>query len=145
MCVQPFAKSSLAEGAIEATTGYRQGAETGTIEPPFTSRDEPMPDRLPLPWNGRAACLVASIAAFGVALFRPLSTTTEEVEDEAGNLTERTERDVLVSPREGLSTWHCAAWLDDDTDPVGCLNILAFGCSVEVYYRRRMVVPPPTA
>ena len=104
-----------------------------------------MPDYLPLPWNGRAACLVASIAAFGVALFRPLSTTTEVVEDEAGNLTERTERDVLVMPMSRQSVWHCAAWFDDDTDPVGCLNILAFGCSVEVYYRRRMVVPPPTA
>ena len=143
--MQPFAKSSLPEGAIGASTGYRQGAETDTIGPPFTSRDEPMPDRLPLPWNGRAACLVASIAAFGVALFRPLSTTTEEVEDEARNLTERTERDVLVLPMSRQSVWCFAAWLDDDTDPVGCLNILAFGCSVEVYYRRRIVVAAPTA
>lgn len=104
-----------------------------------------MPDSLPLPWNGRAACLVASIAAFGVALFRPLSTTTEVVEDEAGNRIERTETDVLVMPMSRQSVGHFAAWLDDDTDPVGCLNILAFGGSIAVYYRRRIVALPPTA
>ena len=85
-----------------------------------------------------AASLVASAAAFSVSLLRPLSNTVEKTEDQAGNMIERTYRDVLVYPLGKLPLWHVGAWLDDDTDPIGCLNILAFGCCVEVYYLRRI-------
>lgn len=92
------------------------------------------------PLNIRAAALVAEVAALAVSLFRPLSTTTEETEDDAGNLTERTERDVLIYPLGKLPLWHVGAWLDDDTDPIGCLNVRAFGCCIEVYYLRRIAL-----
>lgn len=87
------------------------------------------------PLNIRAAHLLADAAAWAVSLVRPLSTFTEEVQDEAGEWTEATSRNVLVTA-SGLSPWRIDLWTDRDEETEGCLHLHAFGCHVEVFYRR---------
>ena len=87
------------------------------------------------PLTIRAAHLLADAAAWAVSLVRPLSTFTEEEEGEAGEWTEATSRNVFVTA-SGLSLWRVDLWTDRDEDAEGCLHLLAFGCHIEVFYRR---------
>lgn len=87
------------------------------------------------PLNVRAAHLLAAAAAWAVSLVRPLSTFTEEAQDEAGEWTEVTSRNVFVTA-SGPSPWRIDLWIDKDEDTEGCLHLYAFGCHIEVFYLR---------
>lgn len=87
------------------------------------------------PLNVRAAYLLADAAAWAMSLVRPLSTFTEEAQDEAGEWTEVTGRNVFVTA-SGLSPWRIDLWTDKDEDAEGCLHLHAFGCHIEVFYLR---------
>lgn len=92
------------------------------------------------PLNIRAAHLLADAAAWSVSLVRPLSTYSEEEQEESGQWTEVTHRNALVTDA-GLLPWRVDLWTDKNVSAEGCLHLHAFGCHIEVFYLRAQPIP----